>query len=356
MNNYILAINPGSTSTKIAVFKDLTEVFTKTINHNTEKIDTFPNIASQYSFRMNSILNVLEECSFNIQSLSCVIGRGGVGLKPVKSGAYIVNNTMVERLKNNPVIEHASNLGAIIAKDIADKIGCNAYIYDSVATDELIDIARVSGLPEIVRTSAFHALNSRATAMKVAEKNNSSYDKLNFVVAHLGGGISISAHQKGRVIDIVADDEGPFSPERAGTLPITKVLKLCYSGDFTYKQIKKRVRGNGGVKAYLNTIDMREVIKMAEQGNKQATLIIDAMVYQIAKSIGSLATTMNGEVDFIVITGGIAYDQYVTSELKKRVSFIANVSIEPGENEMQALAGGAFRVLTEKEQAREYVE
>ncbi|WDV46798.1 butyrate kinase [Clostridiaceae bacterium M8S5] len=356
MNNYILVINPGSTSTKIAIYDGHSEVFTKTIDHDAKKIDGYKDIASQFDFRKESVLEFLKEQNFDIKELVCAVGRGGVGLKPVKSGAYEVNDLMIDRLKNKPVIEHASNLGAIIAKNIADEVGCKAYIYDSVATDELLDVARLSGLPEISRTSAFHALNSRATAMKVAKDNNTTYNDKNFIVAHLGGGISVSVHQKGRAIDIVADDEGPFSPERAGTLPTTKVLKLAFSGEYDLRGMKKRLRGNGGVKAYLNTTDMREVTKMANSGDEKAKLVIDAMVYQVAKSIGSLATTLNGEVDYIVVTGGIAYDKYISAELTKRVSFIAPVHVEAGENEMSALASGVYRVMLNEEKAHDYVD
>lgn len=352
---YILVINPGSTSTKIAIYNNYDEVFTENISHDVDIIDSFENIASQYEYRMKCILDVLESKKFNVNDLECVIGRGGVGLKPVQSGAYLVNDLMVHRLGKEPMIEHASNLGAIISKSIADQIECNAYIYDSVATDEMLNIARVSGLPEITRSSAFHALNSRATAMKVAQEKESTYKDLNFIVAHLGGGISVSAHQKGRAIDIVADDEGPFSPERAGTLPTSKLMALYNEGKYTYKEFRKRLRGKGGVRAYLGTTDMREVMELTKT-KKEAALIVDAMVYQIAKSIGSLATTFGEAVDYIIVTGGIAYDEYIVKEIEKRVGIIAPVCVVPGENEMAALASGACRVLDGEERAKEYNE
>ncbi len=353
---YILVINPGSTSTKISVYKGNDEQFTTTIDHDINELDKFPTIASQFSFRKENILKYLLDNNFDIKTLSCVIGRGGVGLKPVKSGAYNVNDLMINRLKNEPLIEHASNLGAILAKDIADEINVPSYIYDSVATDELQDIARISGIPDIERTSAFHALNSRAMAIKVAQEKGKNFSDMNFVVAHLGGGISLCALEKGKAIDISSDDEGPFSPERSGVLPSGKLIDLCFSNKYTHKELKKLQRGKGGIRAYINKIDMREVTKMIDDGDKEAKLLVDAMIYQIAKSIGSLATTMYGKVDNIILTGGISYNNYIASEITKRVSFIADVCVCAGENEMQSLAEGAFRILKGLETSKDYID
>ncbi|MGV8979602.1 butyrate kinase [Clostridium sp.] len=355
MNYKILAINPGSTSTKIAVYENENEVFCKTLDHPVEQIEKYSNVQEQFEMRKGMVLSFLKEKGFEINELSAVVGRGGMVPK-VKSGAYKVNETMVDRLKDNPVVEHASNLGALIAYEIANNIGVNAYIYDSVRVDELKDIARISGMVDIPRTSTSHALNSRAMAMKVAEKYGKRYSDMNFIVAHLGGGISLSVHEHGRIVDIIADDEGPFSPERAGRVPCKNLVDLCYSGKYDKGTMNKKLRGNGGLKDYLNTIDVRDVIKLVNEGDKYAKLILEAMAYQIAKGIGELATVVEGKVDVIIITGGIAYSDLITSWIQKRVEFIAPVEIMPGENEMESLALGTLRVLEGEEKAREYKE
>ncbi|AWI06613.1 butyrate kinase [Clostridium drakei] len=355
MSYKILAINPGSTSTKIALYEDEKEIFCKTLEHPVEQIEKYENTADQFDMRKEVVLSFLKQNGYEVKELAAVVGRGGMVPK-VKSGAYKVNETMVDRLKNNPVVEHASNLGALIAYEIASSIGVPAYIYDSVRVDELEDIARVSGMPDIPRTSTSHALNTRAMAMKVAKKYGKKYSDMNFIVAHLGGGISVNVHRKGQMVDIMADDEGPFSPERAGKVPCNALIDLCYSGKFDKKTMKKKLRGNGGLKAYLNTVDAREVEKMIENGDEKAKLVYEAMAYQVAKGIGELATVVEGKVDAIVITGGIAYSDMITNWIKKRVQFIAPVEIMPGENEMESLALGTLRVLKGEEEAREYVE
>jgi butyrate kinase len=355
MNYNILAINPGSTSTKIALYENEKEVFCKTLDHAAEEIEKYDKIQDQFEMRKNVVLSFLMDNGYEVNKLSAVVGRGGMVPK-VRSGAYKVNESMVNRLRNNPVVEHASNLGALIAYEIANTVGVSAYIYDSVRVDELIDLARISGMPEIPRTSTSHALNSRAMAMKVAKMYGKKYTDMNFVVAHLGGGISISVHEKGRMVDIIADDEGPFSPERAGRVPCKELIDMCYSGKFDKKTMNKKLRGNGGLKAYLNTVDVREVEKMIESGSEEAKLVLEAMAYQVAKGIGDLATVVEGKVDAIVITGGIAYSTRMTSWIKKRVQFIAPVEVMPGENEMESLALGTLRVLKEEETAEEYTE
>lgn len=355
MNYKVLAINPGSTSTKIALYEDEKEIFCKTLEHPVEQIEKYENVADQFDMRKEVVLSFLKQNGYEVKELAAVVGRGGMVPK-VKSGAYKVNETMVDRLKNNPVVEHASNLGALIAYEIANSIGVSAYIYDSVRVDELEDIARISGMPDIPRTSTSHALNTRAMAMKIAKKYGKKYSDMNFIVAHLGGGISVNVHRKGQMVDIMADDEGPFSPERAGKVPCNALIDLCYSGKFDKKTMKKKLRGNGGLKAYLNTVDAREVERMIESGDEKAKLVYEAMAYQVAKGIGELATVVEGKVDAIVITGGIAYSDMITSWIKKRVEFIAPVEIMPGENEMESLALGILRVLKGEEEAREYVE
>jgi butyrate kinase len=355
MSYKILAINPGSTSTKIALYEDEKEVFCNTLDHPVEELENYSNVQEQFEMRKEVVLSFLRENGYNLNELSAIVGRGGM-LPSVKSGAYKVNEIMADRLKNNPVVEHASNLGALVAYEIANSIGVSAYIYDSVRVDELNDIARISGMADIPRTSTSHALNTRAMAMKVAAKYGKKYSDMNFVVAHLGGGISVNVHEKGRMVDILADDEGPFSPERAGKVPCNALIDLCYSGKFDKGTMKKKLRGNGGLKGYLNTVDVREVLKMVEAGDKNAEIILEAMAYQVAKGIGELSTVVEGKVDAIVITGGIAYSAVITSWIKKRVEFIAPVEIMPGENEMESLALGTLRVLNGEEEAREYAE
>ncbi|WP_432663132.1 butyrate kinase [Wukongibacter baidiensis] len=355
MSYKILAINPGSTSTKLALYEDEKKILSETLDHPVEEIEKYERVQDQFEMRKEAVLSFLKDNNFDVKELSAVVGRGGL-LPPVQSGAYEVNEVMVDRLKNNPVVEHASNLGALIAYEIAKPLNILACIYDSVAVDEMIDIARVSGMPEIPRVSFSHALNSRAMAIKAAKKYEKEYKDMNFIVAHLGGGISISAHKRGRMVDIISDDEGPFSPERAGRVPCKKLIDLCYSGKYDKRTMQKKLRGKGGICAYLNTLDAREVEKMIADGNEEARLVYEAMAYQIAKGIGDLATVVEGDVDAIVITGGIAYSEMMTSWITRRVKFIAPVEIMAGENELESLALGALRVLKGEEKARDYVE
>lgn len=355
MSYKILAINPGSTSTKIAVYEDERELFTTVLEHPVEEIEKYDSTQDQFEMRKNVVMSFLKEKGFNINELSAVVGRGGM-LPPVKSGAYIVNDLMIKTLREKPVMEHASNLGAPIAYEIAKSIGVNAYIYDSVRTDELKEIARISGMPDIPRTSTSHVLNTRAMAIKLANKVGKQYDEMNFIVAHLGGGISINVHEKGKIVDLISDDEGPFSPERAGRVPCRDLIELCYSGKYDKKTMHRKLRGNGGIKAYLGTVDAREVERRIEDGDEKAKLIYEAMAYQVAKGIGELATVLEGRVDYIILTGGIAHSKMLTSWIKKRVEFIAPVEMMAGENEMESLAYGILRVLRGEEKAREYTE
>ncbi|MGL4913144.1 MAG: butyrate kinase [Romboutsia sp.] len=355
MNYRILAINPGSTSTKIAVYDNEEQILVKGIDHPSEEIAKYDRVQDQFDMRKEEVLKVLSDNNIEIDTLSAVVGRGGL-LPPVKSGAYLVNDEMIDRLKNRPVLEHASNLGAIISYEIAKPLGVNAYIYDSVAVDELIDVARLSGIKGMDRDCLSHALNSRAMAIKYAKDNGKSYNDLNLIVAHLGGGISVSVHEKGRMIDIVSDDEGSFSPERSGRVPCKKLIDNCFSGKYTHKEMLKMIRGKGGIVSYLNTVDVRKVESMVNEGNEDAKLVHEAMAYQVSKSIGELATVVEGEVDAIVITGGIAHSKAMTSNIKKRVEFISHVEIMAGENELESLSLGTLRVLTGEEKAREYNE
>ena len=346
-SNNILVINPGSTSTKIAVYKHYTPLFLKNINHSVEKLREFKRIADQYSFRKEIILKELEHAEIELESISIIIGRGGL-IKPIESGIYEVNETMRHDLLIGFLGEHASNLGGLIAYDLAKTIpGSKALIADPVVVDELQDVARIAGHPEFKRYSIFHALNQKAIAKSYAHSHDKKYDELNLIVVHLGGGISVGAHFKGRVIDVnnALDGEGPFSPERSGTIPAGQLANICFSGKYSFDEIKKMIIGEGGLIAYLGTNNAYQVEIMAKGGNVQAQLIQDAMSYQVAKIIGEMAVVLKGEVDAILLTGGIANNSTVTNYIKNMVKFIAPVIIYPGEDEMKALAENAVRVL-----------
>lgn len=351
----ILAINPGSTSTKISVFENHDLLMEKTLRHSTEEINKYDKISDQFEFRKNVIMESLDQAGITVDSLDAVVGRGGL-LQPIEGGTYEVSDRMLEDLKVGVLGEHASNLGGIIAKEIADIAFAPAFIVDPVVVDEMDEIARFSGMPEIPRISIFHALNQKATARRAAVQLKKSYEDINVIVAHMGGGVSVGAHSKGRVIDVnnALDGEGPFSPERSGGLPSGDLAKLCYSGKFTHPQIKKKLKGEGGIVAYLGTNDAREVEKMIEEGDEKARLIYEAMAYQVAKEIGGCAAVLKGDVDAIVLTGGIAYSKMITEWIKERVGFISQVIIYAGEDEMKALAEGGLRVLQGEETPKKY--
>ncbi|HEY8361869.1 MAG TPA: butyrate kinase [Tissierellaceae bacterium] len=347
----ILAINPGSTSTKIAVYEDENLIFKKSINHPVEELEKYHTIYDQYEMRYESILESLKENNIDIEELSIIVGRGGP-VAPLKSGAYLVDEVLADKLRNNPMIHHASNLGGIIAYELSKKLGIKAIIYDAVSTDEMDDIARISGLKEIPRRSLIHALNMRASAIKVAKSLGKDYYDLNLIVAHMGGGLSISVHKKGRMVDVVTDDEGPFSPERAGGLPSGALVEFCYKHEKDY--VSKLIRGKGGFVSYLGTNDAREVEKRIENNDEYAKLIYEALAYQVAKSIGELATVVEGEVDAIILTGGMAYSKLLTGWIEKRVKFISPVIVVPGENELEALAMGGLRILRGEEEVHRF--
>ena len=352
----VLTINPGSTSTKIGVFDDESLIFEETLRHSTEKIASFEKIYDQYEFRKQIILECLKDNKIELESIDAVVGRGGL-LKPIEGGTYIVNDIMLDDLKAGVMGEHASNLGGIIACEIANQIHVNAFILDPVVVDELQDVARISGLKEIERKSIFHALNQMAVSRRYAKDEGINYEDLNLIVAHLGGGISVGAHKKGRVIDVnnALDGEGAFSPERSGGLPVGDLIKLCYSGKYSHDEMKKMIKGNGGLVSYLNTSDAREVVEKIESGDKYAELIYYAMAYQVAKDIGAQATVLKGKVDAIILTGGIAYDKMFTGWISEMVEFIAKVVIYPGEDELTALAEGGLRILRGQEHPKIYV-
>ena len=351
----ILVINPGSTSSKVALFSNEQLLFDKKIEHNSEELSVFPRIIDQYQFRLKIILNFLREKGISLSTLDAVVGRGGL-LHSIPSGTYRVNEKMLEDLRRGVMGEHASNLGGLLAQGIAADLSIPAYIVDPVVVDEMKSVARISGIPEIPRISIFHALNQKAVARKAALDLGKDYEKVNFIIAHLGGGISVGVHCKGKVIDVnnALDGEGPFTPERSGGVPVGALVELCLSGKFSKDEIMKKIKGKGGLVAYLNTNDVREVIRRIKKGDKKAKLILEAMAYQAAKEIGAGATVLKGQIDAIILTGGIAFNNEFVNIVKDRVSFLSLVMVYPGEEEMLALCKGALRILKGEEVDKAY--
>jgi len=352
----VLAINPGSTSTKIAVYQGTKSIFLKNIKHSSEDLKQFCKITDQFEFRKEIILRELDSADINVETINAIVGRGGL-IHPIESGVYIVSEKMKEDLRIGVMGEHASNLGGLIADDIAKSLpNTKAYIADPVVVDEMQAVARISGHPKFERVSIFHALNQKVIARTYAKSLDRKYEDLNIIVAHLGGGISIGAHSKGRVIDVnnALNGEGPFSPERSGTLPSLALAELCFSGEYTLEDVKKMITGNGGLIAFLGTNDAYEVEVRAKAGDERAKLIQDAMAYQIGKSIGSMAAVLKGMVDGIILTGGIAHNPFLVDYVRDMVRFIAPVLVYPGEDEMQALALNGLLVLRGEIEPREY--
>lgn len=350
-----LIINPGSTSTKIGVFEDENLLFEETLRHSTEEIGQYASIVDQKDFRKKIITDLLEEKNFALKDLNVVVGRGGM-LKPIPGGTYAVTDDLLEDLKIGRQGQHASNLGGILAREIGDSIGVPSFIVDPVVVDELMPIARYSGVPELPRTSVFHALNQKAVAKRYAKETGRAYETLRLIVVHMGGGVSVGAHEYGKVVDVfnALDGDGAFSPERAGAVPSGALIKMCFSGKYTEKEVYGKIVGKGGFNAYLGTNDMREVAKMADEGDEKAVLAKDAFLLQVAKDIGSMACVLNGKVDQIIVTGGIAYNAAIVDVLKERAGFIAPFTVYPGEDELLALAQGALRVLNGEEKAMQY--
>ncbi|NSB13285.1 butyrate kinase [Clostridium beijerinckii] len=355
MSHKLLIINPGSTSTKIAVYEGEKEIFEETLRHSSEEIGKFKYVVDQQSFRTDVILKILEDNKINITEMDAIVGRGGL-LKPIVSGTYSVNDNMLKDLKENVQGEHASNLGAIIANEIARSINKPAFIVDPVVVDEMEDIARFSGVPELPRKSIFHALNQKAVAKRYAQENMKNYEDINVIVAHMGGGVSVGAHKNGKIIDVnnALDGEGAFSPERSGGIPSGDLARMCFSGKYTLEEILKKITGKGGFVAYLDTNDGRIVRQLASEGDMKAKLVYEAMGYQVAKDIGAAAAVLCGKVDAIILTGGIAYEKMMVDIIKEKVEFIAPITVYPGEDEMLALAQGALRVLNGQEEVKEY--
>ncbi len=351
----ILVINPGSTSTKIALFADDQEVLNEGIGHRIEDLSRFNKASDQDLYRMEIIVRVLRERGVDFTKIKAVVGRGGL-IRPIEGGTYYVNDQMVADLKRGVMGDHPSNCGGLIAYAISKSLGCDAFIVDPVVVDELEPYARVSGMPLIRRKSIFHALNQKAVARDVARQLNKTYQSVNLIIAHMGGGITVGVHKKGRVIDVNngLDGDGPFSAERSGGVPVGDLIKACFSGEYNLSEMKKLIKGHGGMVAYLGTQDMRIVEERVQEGDEEARLIYHTMAYQVSKEIGALSTVVKGEVDAIALTGGMAKSERFVNLIKDAVAFIAPVFIVPGEQEMRALALGALRVMRNEETAQTY--
>ena len=350
-----LIINPGSTSTKIGVFEDETMLFDETLRHTTEEISQYATIVDQKDFRKNIITEFLASKGIELKEFNVIVGRGGM-LKPIPGGTYPVSDALLEDLKIGKQGQHASNLGGILAREIGDEIGVPSYIVDPVVVDEMQPLARYSGVPELPRTSVFHALNQKAVAKRYAKEIGKKYEDLNIIVVHMGGGVSVGAHKNGKVVDVfnALDGDGAFSPERAGAVPAGALVKMCFSGKFTEAEVYKKLVGNGGFNAYYGTNDARVVEDAAIAGEEKAIELYNAFIYQVCKNIGSQAAVLEGKVDQIVVTGGIAYSKLVIAEFTRRIGWIAPLTVYPGEDELLALAQGALRVMNGEEAPMEY--
>ena len=342
---HILVINPGSTSTKIAVYEDETPLLVRNIRHTVEELSVYPRVMDQFEFRKNLVLQELEANGITFR-FDAIIGRGGL-VKPIPGGIYEVNEAM-KRDTLHAMRTHACNLGGLIADELASCLpGCRAFIADPGVVDELDDVARISGSPLMPRITIWHALNQKAIARRFAKEQGTRYEELDLVICHLGGGISVAAHRHGRAVDAnnALDGEGPFSPERAGTLPAGQLIDVCFSGQFTSDELKKRISGRAGLAAHLGTTDVQAIVKTIEEGDKHAELVLDAMIYNVAKAIAAACVVLYGKVDAILLTGGIAYSDYIISRLKERVAFLAPIHVYPGEGEMESLAFNALGAL-----------
>ena len=349
----LLIVNPGSTSTKLAVYDDEHPLFTRNIPHRAEDLAPFPKVADQFALRRDLLLRTLQDEGVPLPSLHACVGRGGL-LPPLGSGAYRVNERMLEVLRHRPLMEHASNLGAPLAMAVAEPLGIPAFIYDPVTVDEMEPLARVTGLREVTRNSVGHMLNMRATALRHAGQSASPYAAASLIVVHLGGGITLSLHLGGRIIDMISDDEGPFSPERAGGLPAFQLVDLATRDGTSRASLMRRLQRQGGLMDWFGTADARQIEARIEAGDAEAALVYEAMAHNVAKNIGKLAVVTRGRLDAILLTGGLAHSRRLTDWIADRVRFLAPVHVLPGENEMEALALGGLRVLRGQEQAREY--
>jgi len=352
MDYLILTINPGSTSTKIALYKNDEEVFKESITHPLEEIEEFDSINAQAPLRMKTVVEALGKHGYKPEDLAIVMGRGGM-LPPVKVGGYKVNKKMLDLIYEAKIPQHASNLGAVLAHDIATIAGVEAYIYDAVSACEFPPVAKITGMKEIERRSFYHVLNCRAVAIRYAESIGKKYEDLNLLITHLGGGITAGAHCKGKIIDSLADDNGPFAPERAGSVPLLNVIEMCYSGEYNRREMMGKIRGKGGLRSLLGTSDGREIQKMIENGDKNAALVMEAQAYQIAKGIALMSPALRGDCDAIIVTGGLAYNTFLIEDVKKYIGWLGNVVVMPGEYEMEALGLGGLRILRNEETVHE---
>lgn len=351
----VLTINPGSTSTKLAVYQGDKVLFEETVRHTMQEFADFNNVQEQFDFRWQVLRRVIDAFGYDVNNLDAVVGRGGL-LRPVTGGTYMVTEKMLADLKTNKYGEHASNLGAMLAKKLADTLDIPSFIVDPVVVDEMQPIARFSGNELIARKSIFHALNHKAAGRKIAKKLGSDYEKLNFVIAHLGGGISVAAHRQGKAVDVnnALDGDGPFSPERSGSLPMNDFLEACFSGKWNKRELHDLIIGRGGMISYLGTNSMLEVEAKVKAGDEKAIQAFDAMAYQVSKEIGACSTVLHGKIDAIILTGGLARSDLFTSKIIEQTNWIASVIIEPGEDELEALNSGVQRVLAGLEKEKLY--
>jgi butyrate kinase len=342
----ILVVNPGSTSTKLAIFEDGRSIAAETISHDAATIAQFASLMDQLPMRLAIVKDFLYRHSVSMADLSAIACRGGL-LRPLPSGTYRVDEQMVHDLREPAMGAHASNLAACIGFALSKESSVPAFIVDPVVVDELTPLARLSGLKGIDRVSIFHALNQKAVARRASADIGKAYEEANLIVVHLGGGISVGAHHLGCVVDVnnALNGDGPFAPERAGSLPAVGLVKLCFSGVYSQPEIMKLLAGKGGLVSHLGTNDARTVEKMIDEGDEQALMVYTAMAYTVAKTIGEMATVLRGEIDAIVVTGGMAHSSFLVDEITKRVQFMAPVKVYPGEDEMEALALGVLRVL-----------
>lgn len=350
----ILVLNPGSTSTKLAVYEGESPLFTETIRHSPEELAPFEHVHEQYPFRRELVMDCLARHRIDPVSLDAVVSRGGL-LAPIRAGAYRVNEDMVSQLRYDPQNEHPSNVGPMIAFWLNREYGMPAYIYDGITVDELSPINKLTGLPQLRRKGMGHNLNTRAAAMRYAREQGRTYGEITVIVAHLGGGITVNLHHCGRIIDSVNDEEGPFSPERTGGLPMFDLIEMCYTPGMTLDRMMKLVKRQGGLYAHLGTIDCQEVEGRIAAGDGKARLVYEAMALNTAKHIAKLAPDVDGKVDAVLLTGGIACSTFITDYIRDRVSFLAPVLVYPGEDEMLSLALGCLRVLRGQETAGEYI-
>lgn len=350
----ILTINPGSTSTKISIFDTEGKEIKEELHHDIKDLQGRSE-EEEILYRLELIEKILREKNIDLKNFNGIVGRGGL-LRPLESGTYSINEKMIEDLKSGKYGKHASNFGGILAKKIGDKLNIPSFIVDPVVVDEMDDIAKISGIPEIPRKSIFHALNQKSVSRRFCDENSLDYKKISLIVVHMGGGVSVGIHHNGRVIDVnnALDGDGPFSPERSGGVPIGDFFRKYYEGLLDKEFLLKRIKGNGGVVGYLGTNNVKEIVENIEKGDSESKEIIDAMCYQISKEIGALSTVLNGKIDGIILTGGMAYSKYIVNKIEKRVSFISKVTTIPGENEMLSLYMGGCRVLGKNEDIKEY--